>query len=599
MAAYEEFYIHSHCGFFARMSPRTSLSLSFLAAGLSAVLAANDWTRPCFDGECSYEMPGQTETSSVLKLHASPSALSDITPAAGWVILDCDPHVLEQDVRLVCEGDISDSKCSHVFSDNGPEDKIIRLPESCGSGPFARVVKATVAEDQSVPSHFESKIAKRDGTAPQVYTFAIDTNFAAADPTKHGKVQFAFIGATVPGIDLNVAFTDSIWDDVTGWVSKTVHKAGEVIADGSKWIVEHLPNHFEVKPTIQATNISISTAPLNWSVPIDMNECPIGKVGLTLESGGWIEARAGVLIAGDILPPSIHELGIFGGVNGEINAKLGIELLIQGGFTVEKNLINDIGMPGFSIPGVITVGPFLSVSGRIQGHVEVNVNVGTELNYVIKDMRLYYPSESANDHAGDSGLETKESKLSMSAFAEADARGFLQGTVTPKINIGVSVGGGAATATIFVGADAWIRGSVQALASASTGSVSRREGYTPPYARNWKRQTAGFGGCFWLDTGVHLFGGGKGKILDWEADKEFNIWDSPTWNLYTKCWIRGEDAGTLGISNPELTIEQVNNMSKAPKGCPAGLQLSKSMEDVVPGKKFVNFNLDVDPRFSS
>ena len=56
--------------------------------------------------------------------------MSDLTPAAGWVILDCDPNALDQEIRLVCETDDEESGCNHVFEHHGPVDKIVRLPES-------------------------------------------------------------------------------------------------------------------------------------------------------------------------------------------------------------------------------------------------------------------------------------------------------------------------------------------------------------------------------------------------------------------------------------------------------------------------------------
>lgn len=32
-------------------------------------------------------------------------AITDITPAAGWVVLDCDANAVSQEIRLVCNSD--------------------------------------------------------------------------------------------------------------------------------------------------------------------------------------------------------------------------------------------------------------------------------------------------------------------------------------------------------------------------------------------------------------------------------------------------------------------------------------------------------------
>lgn len=57
----------------------------------------------------------------------SSSAISDITPAAGWTILDCDPNAVSQEIRLVCTGD--EETCNHIYQ-GGCKSTLVRLPES-------------------------------------------------------------------------------------------------------------------------------------------------------------------------------------------------------------------------------------------------------------------------------------------------------------------------------------------------------------------------------------------------------------------------------------------------------------------------------------
>ncbi len=58
----------------------------------------------------------------------SPKSISDITAAAGWVVLDCDKNSLEQEIRLVCRGD-DEAACNHLLEHGEPVNKLIRLPE--------------------------------------------------------------------------------------------------------------------------------------------------------------------------------------------------------------------------------------------------------------------------------------------------------------------------------------------------------------------------------------------------------------------------------------------------------------------------------------
>ena len=66
----------------------------------------------------------------------SQSAVSDLTAAAGWTILNCDPKKADQDIRLVCHD--PSKGCDHVNND-GAAGTIVRLPKSVRSLLFLNV----------------------------------------------------------------------------------------------------------------------------------------------------------------------------------------------------------------------------------------------------------------------------------------------------------------------------------------------------------------------------------------------------------------------------------------------------------------------------
>jgi hypothetical protein len=107
--------------------------------------------------------------------------LSDITSAAGWHILDCNATSLEpQVIRLVCESE--DAGCNAIH-EGGAEDTVVRLPDSCGGGPFARLARIWESPDQNVPDEVRQKFRKRAAAAPgTVKNAAIDFNLAAVPP---------------------------------------------------------------------------------------------------------------------------------------------------------------------------------------------------------------------------------------------------------------------------------------------------------------------------------------------------------------------------------------------------------------------------------
>lgn len=48
--------------------------------------------------------------------------------------------------------------------------------------PFARIAKAWVDQDQSIPDNIARSLVRRAGTPPKVQALSLDTNFAAVDP---------------------------------------------------------------------------------------------------------------------------------------------------------------------------------------------------------------------------------------------------------------------------------------------------------------------------------------------------------------------------------------------------------------------------------
>jgi hypothetical protein len=192
---------------------RLALSSLFFLLLLVTSRAANDWSKPCFDGECWYDLPESSAVSGSLRIVSalrpdnvafshffnqwgSSDAISDITPIAGFTILDCDKSAMAQDVRLVCH---DASGCPHLAQSIGAVGKLIRLPESvlvlylsaafdhvlnetfcqCGASSFARITKNWVHKDQTLPVELARRLYRRDGVLPEVIGLSIDIDFSA------------------------------------------------------------------------------------------------------------------------------------------------------------------------------------------------------------------------------------------------------------------------------------------------------------------------------------------------------------------------------------------------------------------------------------
>lgn len=112
------------------MSSLLIFTLALLAS--RRVAAVNDWSTPCFSGTCSYDIaPSNTSAAASLQIWSDAQhAISDVTEAAGWVLLGCgagNGTGTEQDVRMACMSDAQDA-CAHL-TQGGAEGTVVRLPE--------------------------------------------------------------------------------------------------------------------------------------------------------------------------------------------------------------------------------------------------------------------------------------------------------------------------------------------------------------------------------------------------------------------------------------------------------------------------------------
>jgi hypothetical protein len=71
----------------------------------------------------------------------------------GWTVWDCGKHNATQGIRLACTGEQTD--CDQLKK-GGIVNTIVRLPESCGLGLFARVSASWQPIGEKVPNHVQA-----------------------------------------------------------------------------------------------------------------------------------------------------------------------------------------------------------------------------------------------------------------------------------------------------------------------------------------------------------------------------------------------------------------------------------------------------------
>ncbi|TFK18148.1 hypothetical protein FA15DRAFT_649819 [Coprinopsis marcescibilis] len=501
------------------------LTFAFLA---SSVLAdtGNDWSKPCLEGVCFYDLPATTETGSgTLKIWGSSAAITDITTAAGWEVLDCDSDANEQDIRLVC---VDESKCEHLYKDIGAVGKVVRLPENCGKAAFAHIAAEQVSDDQTIPEEISRRLRRRDGVEPEVKTLHVDINFEAVDAAEVGEVFFALTGVNAPvpeGFDLEPIPLEKrgleargFWDNLV----KAIKDLNTVEIDKS----HNLPV-FEIDKVFNLVDQQLYCPPISAHLRIDARA----------------QARAlatiGVAAEGTIIPPKVTDFAVIASLTGNVDAGINLTAGLSGNINTGKIKLYEVGIPGLNFPGILTIGPSFRVDAYANANLNVAANINIGLTYTLHQATLVFPADS------------KKGRDNGGAFKLDDTR---------NLQLGVNALGGVATANIYLELDAAagldldfaargdagviIGRSPEALESEVRGSDLIGSGYfnTPE-----RRQVSGgangsYNGCFGIFAGLDVNAGASAKFFNlFDVNNKVSLY-SEDWELYRKCI--GGQAGT-------------------------------------------------------
>ncbi|KAJ8519007.1 hypothetical protein ONZ45_g3992 [Pleurotus djamor] len=411
------------------------LGVAFLALAVTSVLARrNDWAAPCFEGECGYDLP-PGGASGHIRMAGSPNALTDITPAAGWVILECDPNALAQDIRLVCNShDAEAAGCAHFFSGDGPVHKYVRLPESCSPIAFARIAKMWTHEDQSIPHHRHSEIERRDGVFPQVFAISIDDKFEEIDSDIYGPVTFAVAGTTYPGLDMSFDMPHDI----------ATKAGGDAFVENALQLMNH---GILTDPTFKENSTS-KLVNLDYSKEIPFTganmACKWGAASASATVSSTLSTKVkghltiGVAATGDAAKKSLLS---FGGRVAEfsitIDQHLSATLELKGEVKLgDFPIIKAIGLPAFSIDlHVLKVGPMFELNGHFSGQFNVAFKLDAVISYGLEKSTFEFPKTAKiNPFAKDGSFELK-------ANPGQDGSADIKVGIIPKLKFGIEVFG--------------------------------------------------------------------------------------------------------------------------------------------------------------
>ncbi|KAJ8462087.1 hypothetical protein ONZ45_g18060 [Pleurotus djamor] len=387
-----------------------------LYATVALAVPANDWSKPCFNGECAYDIHPSTGNTGLIKL--SGAGITDITPAAGWIILDCDPHSMEQEIRLVCSStNHEEAGCNHVFDNGGADHKVVRLPESCTDAPFLRIASARVAEDQTIPGHAANKITKRDGVNPTVHILRVDSDWAASDVSKVGTVTFSFIGLNNP--DVNMINARAI--PAKGQPGTLLSKRS---SDG---LFSWVSNAFEeIKTAVSNAVSSIGTAVKDtvsklkgkW---LDLYRFKVYFRDLKVSAGGLVDAhiKFGLTANGSVIPPQLGSYAIYAIVDADVDANLEVTATLTGHIHTKRAEIVSAAITPLQIPKIIELGPSVRLEAQAELDLALEVVINTHLKYHVDHLEFWFPKKISDDDkqakSGSKSVDLKPASIEISA----------------------------------------------------------------------------------------------------------------------------------------------------------------------------------------
>ncbi|GLB45261.1 putative expressed protein [Lyophyllum shimeji] len=448
------------------MPSSRSLLAILLLLPFTSRAARNDWTKPCFQGECFYDLPASNSRGSgFLKIWGSPNGITDITAAAGWTIIGCSPDALAQDIRLVCTSDDAQGAgCDHLYQSVGAVGKIIRLPENCGKSAFARVSRAWVPDDQSIPIDVARRLVRRQGTQPKVQALAIDTNFAAVDFSVNGEVNIAIEGSNIPGEQGNLTITPP-----SSRRRRSAHDRR-----GFSTFVQGAFSNFnsfnqsvekELKPVDVSKNFPLFSKSISCAGPPAID----ASVSAEIDAKAHAVITLGVAAAGTIVPPKLSDFGLFAGLDASLQGTLGLKGNLAATADSGQLTLFSVGIPGLEFPGVLEVGPTFKILGQDTATLDLDVDMKVDLSYNVNGAKLFFPPSSQDPSRGTFSPGTAPLKLSVSPSVASKAT--VAAHLIPRIDVGVTALSGAAKATVFLALDTSASVTMTLNADASAGAT--------------------------------------------------------------------------------------------------------------------------------
>lgn len=410
---------------------KLSLTIIILA---NMSLAVNNWDAPCFQGSCTYEIPASSKSlQGNIVIQGSSAAISDISPVSGWEILDCLETSTRHDVRMVCSGNESD--CSHLFQ-NGAEHTVVRLPENCGSMPFARVSNAKVSENQELPSRLKTRLMRRDGSLPTVHSISLDPKFIQSSDSPHGEIRFHVLASSNPELFENEMLATHrsqlikrgiIGDQIAGMIdfieALSNSDDGNTISFNK---TQFFPVDWDEQLNLFNSSVTCGSGDVDAQISVDVNPKFNGNISMHF------------VAVGTLSPVHLEEFGVSALMSLELDGSLNITANVQGDLSTGRQTLVTIPLEGlaFSVPGIVTVGPVLNLDAEADTALDVNMDLGVGMSYSASNLQFAFPSSELQ--GVNRSVTPGDTPLKLSVSPGVQSLATVTAHIIPSLDIEVS-----------------------------------------------------------------------------------------------------------------------------------------------------------------
>ncbi|KAJ7257772.1 hypothetical protein C8J57DRAFT_1516652 [Mycena rebaudengoi] len=465
----QDFYLSRSIGFSLRLQPVARFIKVVAAHSATFTVDFDDNTgtsdtSSTGSGSSGIGDDGQENDSPFGEVFISspnPGSVSSMDAASDWVITGClRSSDQPQEILAYCSKPVDhpESGCGHVFI-NQAEHTIVRMPKTCGLGPYARIASFEVHSNQDILSEFH---ANRKPVSEPVYAVKFDYNFAAI-PSGNGPVLMRADVTDMPGY----------WHEYSrACLNQRKRDFHQPEAFERRWfgpfddwlerlttfdVEDSLERNFHWKDTYQVFHAETQCP--NFSAMLDISIT--GQANINSKFGYYLEAS--------VIPPSIQQAAGAGA-----SATLTVEGAAEAHFSSDKTELASFGFPGLYYPGLLTLGPSLHLYGQLSGQLSLSGKFSATVGYQLPSIDMSFGKQDSNHDVTNIspgvGADSSNWGYDYSVGYNIDLEGNAQVHVIPSLQLGLSVLGGLVMdAQVFAELDLWagvgIEGSVSSTAA--------------------------------------------------------------------------------------------------------------------------------------